>query len=116
VNIKEGIYYNVIKAILFNKPVVYTSLPRLMKYRGLVDDLREMRCPYCKKKFKSKQCLLGHIKNVHLSEIIDMIENPRPTQPTRILVWDYRTGDVIDALTGEVVDRIYLPPLPAGDK
>ena len=26
----------------------------------------------------------------------------------RVLVWDYFTGDVIDAETGEVVDRIYV--------
>lgn len=30
----------------------------------------------------------------------------------RVLVWDWRTGDVIDASTGEVVDRIYVYPHP----
>ena len=28
----------------------------------------------------------------------------------RQLIWDFRTGDVIDAESGVVVDRIYLPP------
>ncbi len=31
------------------------------------------------------------------------------------LVWDYRTGDIIDVRTGEVVGRIYVPPIVRSD-
>ena len=31
------------------------------------------------------------------------------------LIWDFRTGDVIDAESGVVVDRIYLPPQQHSD-
>lgn len=65
--------------------------------------IKEKQCPVCGKRFSSGLALWNHMYiSKHLDIIVDELLR------TDYSIWDYKSGEIIDLITGEVVDRTYV--------
>jgi len=101
---RESIYKSVLRSIIFKKNSGFRKVRERIEER-YGKYIEENQCPLCGKRFRSRMGLWVHlIESGHLELIINNLVNHG-----HYLIWDYKNGDVIDPLTGEVVSRIYVP-------
>jgi len=98
---RTAIYKSVLRSIVFNKKSGFKNIEERIRSE-YKEYLSEKQCPVCGKRFDSGLALWNHLLLTrHLDIIVDELLR------RQYLIWDYRSGEIIDPITGEVVERIY---------
>jgi len=99
---------SVIKAIVFNKRTPFTRIKKRVE-RLYGKYLERKQCPICGKRFRSNHRLLSHLYRSPCGMILAVIyEGIYGSGEIGTQIWDYKRGEIVDKISGEVVERIYV--------